>query len=359
MAKKILFILPYPVNKAPSQRLKFEQYFDAIREDGYEIKTSSFISKAFWKIVYREGKFLPKLFFTIQGYLQRIKDLLQIRKYDLIYIHLWVTPFGFPIWEWLFCSFAKKIIYDIDDLIYLNTDIGKNKIIHGIKGRMKPQFLIKNSNHNIVCTPKLEEYAKSFNRNVTDISSTINTKTYQPVNNYINDHVLTLGWSGSHSTSKYLHILKPVLLALKKKTDFKLLIIGDADFTMEGIEVEAVAWEEESEVSTLQRIDIGLYPLPNEDWVYGKSGLKALQYMALGIPTVATAIGANFRVIENKKNGFLVENNRDWIQTLYYLIENPEVRKSIGKSARQTVLEKYSVIANTPIYLKIINEVVD
>ena len=356
MAKKILFILPYPVDKAPSQRLKFEQYFDAIRESGIEIKTSSFISESFWKVVYTRGNLLSKIWYTFFGYLRRLKDLFQLRKYDLVYIHLWVTPFGFPIWEWLFCKVGKKIIYDIDDLIYLGTDIGKNKIIHGIKGRTKPLFLIRHADHNIVCTPKLEEFARKFSKNVTDISSTINTETYQPVNHYSNDEILTIGWSGSHSTSKYLQILKPVLLSLNEKRDFKLLVIGDQNFKMEGIEIEAVPWEEETEVPTLQRIDIGLYPLPDEDWVYGKSGLKALQYMALGIPTVATAIGANFRIIDNEANGILVNTNSEWLEALESLIDSPEKRRKLGTAGRETVVDLYSIKANTHIYLTVIND---
>ncbi|MEI9806555.1 MAG: glycosyltransferase [Bacteroidota bacterium] len=89
------------------------------------------------------------------------------------------------------------------------------------------------------------------------------------------------------------------LKELKKEFEFKLLVMGDAGFSLEGINVEAHAWTEAKEIETLQRMDIGLYPLPlDEEWVYGKSGLKALQYMALGLPVIATAIGANFRVIK-------------------------------------------------------------
>jgi glycosyltransferase involved in cell wall biosynthesis len=108
----------------------------------------------------------------------------------------------------------------------------------------------------------------------------------------------------------------------------------------------------------LQQMDIGLYPLPlDEEWVYGKSGLKALQYMALGLPVVATAIGANFRVIEEGKSGFLVTTPEEWLARLKLLIHNPGLRKELGQKARERVEKYYSIKANEPVYLEIINKV--
>ena len=107
---------------------------------------------------------------------------------------------------------------------------------------------------------------------------------------------------------------------------------------------------------TLQRFDIGLYPLPMDNqWVLGKSGLKALQYMAVGLPVVATAIGANYRIIENGRSGFLVKTKEEWIAALLTLMNDPQLRKNIGIAARENVEASYSIHANAPIYLSIIN----
>jgi glycosyltransferase involved in cell wall biosynthesis len=95
----------------------------------------------------------------------------------------------------------------------------------------------------------------------------------------------------------------------------------------------------------------------DDDWVLGKSGLKALQYMALGIPTVATAVGANFRVIEDAKSGFLVLSENDWIEKLSLLIENPVLRRQIGEEGRKRVEKYYSIISNRDTYLEILNKV--
>ena len=115
-SKKILFVCPYPENVAPSQRLKFEQYYQYFRSSGYEVETSSFINQSFWKIIYKKGGFFKKVWYTLSGYFSRLKDLLRLRKYDVVYVHLWVTPFGPPFFEWLFRKMAKNMVYDIDDL---------------------------------------------------------------------------------------------------------------------------------------------------------------------------------------------------------------------------------------------------
>jgi glycosyltransferase involved in cell wall biosynthesis len=356
--KRVLFLVPYPFDKAPSQRLKFEQYYSYFEQDGFEITKKPFISESFWKIVYKKGFWLRKVSYTVAGYLTRFALLFQLRKYDLVYIHLWVTPLGPPLFERLTCGLSKKVIYDIDDLIYIPKSEA-NKVVLGLKGKTKPFFLMKKADHVITCTPYLDQIARKYNQHTTDISSTIDTDKYIPKENYaIREGKLILGWSGSHSTSKFLLLLKPVFEQLKNENiSFKLLVLGDASFQMEGIEVEALPWREDLEVATIKRFDIGLYPLPDEEWVYGKSGLKALQYMAAGVPVIATAIGANFRILESEKNGFLVKDHEGWLSTIRKLMEDESLRRQIGRRGVETVEKDFSVKANIKKYLHVLHEV--
>lgn len=356
MNYKILFLVPYPFDRAPSQRLKFEQYYPFFKEAGYELTHKSFMSYNLWKIVYQKGNRYRKILLTVIAYFNRLMLLFRIRKFDIVYIHLWVTPFGLPIFEYLVTLLAKKIIYDIDDLIYIKENPHEKRWLRFIKGKNKPIFLMKRANHVITCTPYLDQFARKYSTSTTDISSTINTDIYQPVNSYSNDKVLTIGWSGSHSTSKYLYLLSEVFTELRKRHNFKLLVMGTPDFKIEGIKVESLNWSKEKEIPTLQKIDIGVYPLPiDEEWVLGKSGLKALQYMALGIPTIATGIGANFRVIEDGVSGFLVKEKEEWIAKLEMLILNSKLRRHIGQQGRERVVQHYSLKANKDTYLKILN----
>jgi len=353
--KNILLLCPHPVGYVPGQRLKYEQYFDAFREGGYEITVSPFMSEAFQEMVYKKGNFLKKIFWTIAGYLNRVRDLFRMRNYDVVYVFLWVAPFAPPLFEKLTRRLAKKMIYDIDDLIFLNPPSSSNPFVHYIRSARNHISLMKSADHVITCTPYLDQFVKKYNQNTTDISSTINTSLYKPKTNYSVKGKFTIGWSGSHSTAKYLHLLDNIFKALVHECDFTLLVMGDPDFKLPGVNVEALPWKEEYEVEVISRFDIGVYPVPDEQWVYGKSGLKALQYMALGIPTIATGLGTIFRIIKDTENGFLVNSDQEWKERMVELIHSQSLREEIGKKAAKTVEESYSINATKDIYLSILH----
>jgi len=356
--KKILVICPCPEGIAPAQRLKYEQYFNSWRENKFDIQVSPFFSERLQQILYKKGNTLEKIYWVIRAYIKRFFEIFTLHKYDAVYIFLWVTPFGFPLMEYLFTRMNKHIIYDIDDLIFMKSINGVNSATDFIKGKKKPFFLMRRARHVITCTPYLTSIALKYNTKVTDISSTINTVTYQPVNSYKNDHTIILGWSGSHSTAPFLYLLKDALIELNKRSRFKLMVMGADEFAIEGLDIELVKWSVENEIRTLQQFDIGLYPLPiDNDWVLGKSGLKALQYMGVGVPVIATAIGTNFRIIEEARTGFLVTTNNEWINTIERLINDPELRKSIGLAGRENVVKNYSINANAQTYINILKSV--
>jgi glycosyltransferase involved in cell wall biosynthesis len=353
MKKHILLVCPYPENTAPGQRLKYEQYLEYFRRNGYRVSVSPFFEPSFYNILYTPENYPRKIIGTLWGYAKRSLQILRLPFYDGIYVFLYVTPFGSAFFERLYRLFSRRMIYDIDDLAFMGRTTKYNSLVARFRGPSKYFYLMSAADHVITCTPYLDSTVRKYNSRTTDISSTINTDKYVPIENYANDHKLVLGWSGSHSTVPYLRLLEPVLRRLREQYDFKLLVIGTSSFDIDGIDVEAIPWNESTEVRDLRRIDIGLYPLPNEEWVLGKSGLKALQYMALGIPTLATAIGTNFRVMENNVSGFLVESDDEWLTQLANLLREPDLRRRIGQSGRDRVQRYYSVHANEPVYLGI------
>lgn len=358
--KKVLVLCPHPVGYAPGQRLKYEQYFADWQKNGYTVDVRPFMTETFQKALYRKGMFTKKVVGVLSGYLRRTRDLFSVSTYDVVYVFLWVTPLGAPVFEWMVTKLAKRIIYDIDDLVFLRNQRAEPWYALLLKGRRKPAFMMKRADHVITCTPFLDNYARQFNANTTDISSTINTETYQPVNRYSNDITVTLGWSGSHSTIRMLKTILPVFAELKKRVNFNVLVIGSTDFQLDGMTVETLEWSEEKEIETLQRMDIGLYPLPlDEEWVKGKSGLKALQYMALGVPVVASNVGCNDRVIVQGVSGFLVTTPEEWVDKLALLVNDSQLRKKMGAAGRERVEKLYSIKANAPVYLSILNQVVN
>ena len=355
--KKILVVCPHPEGYVPGQRLKFEQYFEHWRNNGFDVEVSSFMSEHMQQIVYKKGHLPGKMAGTLRGYFTRLKNVFIIRKFDIVYIFLWVTPFGPPIAEWLFCKLSHKVIYDIDDLVYKSSASPNNKFIKFLKSSSKVDFLMRHANHVLVSTDKLMEYTQKFTRNVSLIPATIDMRKYKGDNKNTVDDIVTIGWSGSHTTSKYLHLLDNVLKTLSKKHHVRIMVMGDKNFAVPGLDVELVEWTAEKEAYNLMQFDIGLHPIPDEEWVYGKSGGKLVQYMAAGIPIVASAIGPNFKAVENGYNGFLVTTNEEWINRLELLIVDKKLREQMGNNSKSYAIKNYSTEANSDKYLAVLNSV--
>ncbi len=359
--KTILFLCPYPQNCAPSQRLKFEQYYPYIKQAGYKLTVSSFISEKFWNILYEKGFWLQKFWFTLSGYIKRFLVLFTLRKYDIVYIHLWVSPFGPPVFEWITRKLARKIIYDIDDMVFLGHVSDANSRILAIKGKKKILYLIKHSDYVITGAPAIEQYALKINNKVTDIPPTIDISKFPAKKTYSIHKEIVLGYSGSHSTMKYLKAIEPVFeKLLTLNIPFKVLVITNSPFSFNNssIPLEVQQWNYQNEVELLQKMDVGLFPLTNELWVYGKRGGKALLYMAVGLPIIATAIGPNLDTFKNGENAILVgvDNIEQWVDTIVTLYQNQEIREKLGKNARITLEQRFSTETNKEIYLSIINE---
>ena len=323
--KKILVLCPSPKGTAAAQRLKYEQYFEHLEKEGYSFTISNFQTPRFWNIIYKKGRILEKIFWVFFGYLKRFRDLLRAPFYDGVFVTIWATPLGFPIYENLLFFFNKHVIYDLDDMIFLkNVDHARSRFLEKIKGKKKPLTLMKKARYVIVCTPKLEEIALALNKykRVVDISSTFNTERFVPVDNYTKNDVTVIGWTGTHSTIPFLMMLQNVLQEVSRKRKIKLLVISDKEYYMPGIDTDFVPWREQTEVSDLQKMEIGLYPIPKNEWSLGKSSLKALTYMSIAIPVVATAYGTNFRIMEDGVQGFLANDDQEWIDRLIELIDD-------------------------------------
>lgn len=353
--KSILILCPYPTGYVPGQRLKFEQYYSNWRENGFDLEISPFISERTQNILYKKGHLAEKIWGTIGGYARRIRDIFRMPGYDIVYIFLWATPFGPPATEWLIRKLAKKLIYDIDDLVYIIKTSKYNKFIKPLKSPTKINFLIRSSDHVLVSTDELVAYSKKLNKNLSLIPATIDVKKYPyPIEHEAD--IVVIGWSGSQTTSKYLHLIDGVLRHISRKYPVKIMIMGDDDFVLDGVDIELLHWTAETEIANIQKFDIGLHPLPDEQWAYGKSGGKLVQYMAGGLPIVATAIAPNYKVIKEGYNGFLVKEEHEWIEKLELLIKDKQLRIQMGRNSRKFAEEHSSVEANAHKYLTVFNE---
>jgi len=242
-------------------------------------------------------------------------------------------------------------VYDIDDLVYLPKPGSRDPLPTLFDRKRKIEYLMRTAQHVIVCTPHLEKEARRLNEHVTRISSTIDTDRYTPKVTYATTRV-TLGWSGSFSTSPYLHLLDNVLRTLQERHGVDIRVIGDPNFRIPGVKIDARPWQSRTEVADLLPIDIGLYPLTKKEWDLGKSGLKALQYMGLGMATVLTPFGVNLEIVRHEENGLFADTEEEWIEAITRLILDPALRERLGRAGRRTVVTRYSVETNWPQYLR-------
>jgi len=208
-------MVPYPRDCAPSQHLKFEQYYGYFSRSGMEVTESPFVCPALWRVLYQHGHFLKKTILTLYGYLRRIRDFLRARRFDAVYLHLWAVPFGPPWFEEFMARRGVRIIYDIDDLVYLSKASHANPFVPRFRKEERIKRIMKVASHVVTSTQYLRRFALSQNTNVTYISSTIDTDLYYARKHSQTTRGVTLGWSGSHSTAPYLHLIAPVIRLLR------------------------------------------------------------------------------------------------------------------------------------------------
>ena len=353
--KRILIICPYPKGWAAGQRLKYEQYISHWEKNGCEVTISSFFDLNTWKILYLKNNYLKKIIGTIRGYFKRIRDIKHAAKYDVVYVFLWVAPLGKFFFERALLKKAKKVIYDFDDSIFLDS---KNWFQNILRSPKKFEHLITNSYHVILSSPFNLDRCKQMNLNnsVSYIPCSLNTERFKPVKkSTLSNKKIVLGWTGTFSSIPYLNSMRNILIQLKKERDFKLLLITNFAYEFPEMDLEVIEWKKESEILDLNKIDIGLYPIHMDEWSLGKGGLKMMQYMAIGVPGVATDYGTAQHLIDHGSNGYLVSTDQEWVDVLKLLIDNNELRSEVGNQALHDLEKNYSYNAIKDLYLNILN----
>ncbi len=351
--KSIIFVVPYPHGEAPSQRFRFEQYIPLLEQNGYQIHFAPFLDKKTWSKLYKEGSFLKKITGIIRSFVRRLITILTIYKYDFVFIHREASHIGPPIFEFIIAKiFRKKYIYDFDDAIWLANYSESNAKVHRLKAYWKVKYCIKWAGQITVGNTYLSDYAKKINDNVTIIPTTIDTLHYHNINTDY-DQQIVIGWTGTHSTMRFLDFLVPIIKKLEVRYDFEFRVISNKEPDYDLRSLNFMQWKRETEISDLNQISIGVMPLEHDIWSEGKCGFKCLQYMSLGIPAVVSPVGVNNVIVNHNVNGLLVESEQQWEDALEKLIQDKSERVRIGAAGKDTVAREYSVLAYSQEYLNL------
>lgn len=361
--RRMLVICPFPRGVAAGQRLKFEQYYADWQAHGWTIDVAPFMDMKLWNILYRPGHIAGKVIGVLRGYLRRLRDLARIGRYDLVYCHMNVSPIGTSLLERGVRKLAPRLVYDIEDNVLVETGpVAKdhpNPILRLIRGVGKARYLVRTADHVITSSPALNDRCRALNHRhtCTYITSSVDTDRFLPANQYQNDHELVIGWTGTFSSRPYLDLLRRVFQELARRRRFRLRVIGNFEYDLPGVHLEVLRWSAEEEVEQLQGVDIGVYPLPADEWVSGKSGLKAIQYLAFGIPCVATNVGTTPSIVRHGENGLLAISEDEWLSALEMLLDDPALRRRLGRQARRDAVRQFSLQAVAGAYRGVLEEV--
>lgn len=361
--RKIHFIVPYPEAAAPGQRFRFEQYFDLLKGHGYTNYVSPFFSIDDYKILYSNGKAFSKAASIVRGFIKRVLLIPALASADIVFIFREATPIGPPIFEWIIAKvLRKKIIYDFDDAIWQTDKTNEPWMEKKLRWRSKIASICKWS-YKVSCGNEyICKYALQFNNQVVLNPTTIDTEkvhipdliqvTSLPQKLEKENESIIVGWTGSHSTLKYLEDLEPVLIQIEQKyAHISFLVISNKCPSLNLKNLIFKPWSKETEIKDLMLADIGIMPLPDDEWAKGKCGFKALQYMALEIPALVSPVGVNTKIVDNGINGYWCLSANDWMEAIEKLISNKDLRKNMGIAGRKKVIEHYSVSSNSSTFL--------
>lgn len=356
---KVLFLCLYPLNAAPSQRFRFEQFFPYFKKAGILYDTDSFYSQKAHQLLYKPGHHARKMLFLLSGFFKRLYKLNRFRKYDFIFIQRAAAPAGPALFEFMLAKiFHKKIIYDFDDAIWMPQDGKGNALFRWVKNYGKVGKICKWSYKVTVGNEFLAQYARQFTSEVVIIPTVVDTHIkYNIVKEFSKNSGIVVGWTGSHSTIRYLLSLQNILFKLDEDPDIHFLVIADKPPQLNLQKLVFLPWNSKEEIEDLLKMDIGIMPLVDNDWTRGKCGFKAIQYMALGIPALVSPVGVNERIVDDGVNGFICKTPDDWVIKIQLLKNNPLLRNRMGMAARIKIEQSFSVNYAFPLMLSILKGV--
>jgi len=338
-----------------SSRLRTLQYVKLLNKAGIDLTIQNLISDKSLLLRYKIGRY--PLSMIVFFYLRRLKILIKTNDFDLIWIEKEALPW-LPVWFEILLFRGKPYVLDFDDATFHNYDQHRNSILRFFFRERIDKLMSRAS--LVVCgNAYLEKRAKKAGSlNILRLPTVIDLEKYQ-IKKYIDisnkknlDYQFKIVWIGSPSTQHYLEILKRPLQILAKKHQFILQIIGANEVEIPSIEIKIFPWFENTEASLIRNADIGVMPLIDKHWERGKCGYKIIQYMASGLPVIASPVGVNSKLINEGVNGFLAKNDEQWIKAFEVLFENRNLRIKMGLSGREIVEKNYSISITAPKLIK-------
>ncbi len=308
-AMRVLVLTPYPYGTVAGPRSSFELWEQVLRDADIELDYAVFETERLHEIIYLEGRARQKAAEMARSYVRQLGQIGRAAEYDAVLVNREASLIGPAVIERLVARRGVPLIYLLDDPLYIPYRSPSNGVWSYLKFVGKVKTLCRISRTVIANSPSNYAFATRHNANVWEIPSVVDASRYTGWKPRTADSQnVCVGWTGSASTAGNLQLIRAPLRGVVERGDVRLRFIGANDVGMPEVAHQTIPWRAETEVEDLRQFDIGLLPLQHTAWAPHKFYLKLIQYMALGIPPVATPLGSNSLVIEEGRTGLLVRD---------------------------------------------------
>lgn len=354
---KVLFLTRYPLAGA-SSRYRVYQYIPQLEKLGVECVVECFMDGSMYDLSFTPGRTGRKILATVRAIARRLWTLRNFRDYDIIYMQRELFPFGPPIAERWLKARGAKLVFDYDDALFIKKPSRYNVVSTALRSSEKTYDIFALCDAVVAGNDYLRDVAADYTDRAVTIEVAEDTDRIPMHKLHDNVSGVVIGWLGSKTTVKYLNLIEDVLYRIAERYPFvRYEIVGGGEYDLPGLPVTHTTWTLDGELAALARFDIGIMPLPLEEWSKGKSGGKARTYMAAGVPPVCTRIGYNTELIRHAETGLLCKTESEWQAALSELVERPDRRQQIAEAARKDVEERFSLERQAGKIHKLLTEV--
>jgi len=343
---KVLALASYPVEFAAT-RYRLTQFAGPLAERGIELTIRPFLNSREAATIYRRDEWPRTAAGLLRASVRRLEDVWRARAFDALLVQREAMIWGPPVVEWLSTKIGRcPMVLDLDDATYvryLSPTYGR--LGSALKWFSKTDDLIRWARVATCGNKAIAEYVEGKGTRAVIVPTVADTEHFRPAEPPPANAPPILGWIGTHSTFPYLASIFPALQQLARTRRFRLKVIGAerGRIDVPGVEVESLGWKLAREIEDFQSFDIGLYPLIRDEWSAGKSGFKAIQYMACGLPFVVMPVGAAAEIGEPGVTHLNAESASEWHDALSLLLSDTALRKRMGEAGRQCALRDYTV----------------
>jgi glycosyltransferase involved in cell wall biosynthesis len=340
----VLALTPAPEQSAAT-RFRVLQLAPALAGAGIRLDVRPFLDQAAFAGLYDRARWKTTSVRLAVAAARRVIDLARVHRYDVVLVQREAMLAGPPVVEAL-ASLRRPLVLDLDDPTWVAYDSPTyGRLARALKAPGKALWLIDHARAVTCGSTYVERFVAARGRRAALVRTVADPAVFHPMEQPEGRGRIVVGWIGTHSTWPYLAAVLPAIEAVGRRHPITLRVIGAGVEVpaVPGVDIDQRAWRLEREPADFATLDVGLYPLTADAWSVGKSGLKAVQYLACGVPFVVSPVGAGAEVGVAGETHLVADGPGEWVGALDRLCADAGLRRRLGEAGRRHALGHYSV----------------